>query len=49
MFDSLDDQMKADDRAEGPQWQKYLRWAAAGVLTLLVLGGLFLGVRMLEG
>jgi hypothetical protein len=48
MFDSLDDQIKRDEERETTRAGRYMRWAAAVVLTMLVLGGLYVGVQMLE-
>jgi hypothetical protein len=48
MFEALDDQMKHDQDQESSKAERLLRWAAAIVVTLLVLGGLYYGVRMLE-
>jgi hypothetical protein len=48
MFDSLDDQMKHDAAMESTRTERFLRWAAAVVVTVVVLGGLYFGVRMLE-
>ena len=48
MFDSLADRMKHDEDLEVPSTERYIRWAAVLVLSLLLFGGLYLGVRMLE-
>jgi hypothetical protein len=46
MFDSLDDSMKRDETVSNKE--KILRWVAYIAVTILVLGGLFAGIRMLE-
>lgn len=46
MFDSLDDSMKRDETISSKE--KILRWIGYIAVTLLVLGGLFAGIRMLE-
>ncbi len=48
MFDSLSDQMKADEKASSSTAEVMLRWAAAAVIAVLVFGGLYFGVRLLE-
>jgi Ni,Fe-hydrogenase I cytochrome b subunit len=48
MFESLDDQMKSDMAAGSSKKERILCWVAAIAATVLVLGGLYLGVKMLE-
>jgi len=48
MFESLDDQMKHDAAAEGGKLQRIICWTAGVLVAVLVLGGIILGVRMLE-
>jgi hypothetical protein len=48
MFDSLADRMKADDRIEVNTTERVIRWLAVAVLSVLLFGGLYFGVRMLE-
>ncbi len=48
MFESLDDQIKHDTAAETTRMERLLKWALALVLGLLVFGGLYFGVRLLE-
>lgn len=48
MFDSLADRMKADDKIEINNTEKVIRWLAVAVLSVLLFGGLYFGVRMLE-
>ncbi len=48
MFDSLDDTMKRDEREVVSNKEKILRWIVITVVALLVFGGLFVGVSMLE-
>jgi hypothetical protein len=47
MFESLDDQIKHDVDAGSSKKERILCWVAAVVATVLVLGGLYFGVRML--
>jgi hypothetical protein len=48
MFDSLDDQIKHDVEQETTRSQRWLLILAVLVVSLLVFGGLYFGVRMLE-
>jgi len=48
MFESLDDQIKHDVAAESSKKERILCWVAAVAATVLVLGGLYFGVRLLE-
>jgi hypothetical protein len=47
MFESLDDQIKHDVEAGSSKKQRILVLVAALVVTVLVLGGVYFGVRML--
>jgi hypothetical protein len=47
MFETLDDQIKHDTEMESTLTQRILRWALALAVTVLVLGGLVVGVRSL--
>ena len=48
MFDSLDDQMKQDDRASTSWRERILVWVGVAVISVLVFGGLYYGVRSLS-
>jgi hypothetical protein len=48
MFDSLDEQIKADDRKSSSPRERMMLWVAVAVVTVLVFGGLYYGVRVLE-
>jgi hypothetical protein len=48
MFDSLDDQMKQDELKASSSTERWLRWAAVAIVSVLLFGGLYYGVRMLE-
>ena len=48
MFDSLDEQMKMDEAKESTRTERALRWAAVAIVSVIVFGGLYFGVRMLE-
>jgi len=49
MFDSLADRIKADDHREVNNTERIIRWAVVAVITVVVFGGLYYGVRMLQG
>jgi len=48
MFESLDDQMKHDAAEAGGKVQRIICWTAGVLVAILVLGGIYFGVRMLE-
>jgi hypothetical protein len=48
MFESLADRMKADEHAEVNNTERVVRFIAVVVLSVLLFGGLYFGVRMLE-
>ncbi len=49
MFDSLDDAMKKDFQKEGTPRQRMLMYLAIAVASILLIGGLYVGVRLIEG
>ncbi len=49
MFESLDEHIKHDQALESTPAQRILRWGLALVVTLVVIGGLYLAIQMLEG
>ena len=48
MFDSLDEKIKRDSAVEKSTREKVLEGLAIAVLSLLLFGGLYFAVRMLE-
>lgn len=48
MFESLDERIKHDIEMETTRKERILRWVAVAVITVIVVGGLHLGIRMLE-
>ena len=48
MFDSLDEQMKADLDKQTTTKQRVLLWLVVAVATVLIFGGLWYGVRLIE-
>lgn len=49
MFESLDDQMKADDLKSESLKVRYMRWAMGAIGGLIILAGLLYGVHLLQG
>ncbi len=49
MFDSLADRIRADEHQEVKTPERVIRWVIMAVLTILLFGGLYFGIRMLEG
>jgi len=48
MFESLDEQMHADDQKSESQQARYLRWLLGGLGGLAILVALFFGVKFLS-
>ena len=48
MFDSLDEQMKHDVEETTTKRERLLRWALVALTSVLLFGGLYMGVRLLE-
>ncbi|HWB85564.1 MAG TPA: hypothetical protein VG675_15575 [Bryobacteraceae bacterium] len=48
MFDSLADRIKEDERQTINSTERIIRWLVIVVLSVLLFGALFLGVRMLS-
>ncbi|MFN0169353.1 MAG: hypothetical protein ACKV22_23270 [Bryobacteraceae bacterium] len=48
MFDSLSDQMKRDEKASTTTTEVMIRWVTVAIVSVLVFGGLYFSVRMLE-
>jgi hypothetical protein len=49
MFDSLADRIREDEHKTVNNTERLVRWLVVAVVTLLLFGGLYYGVRMLEG
>ena len=49
MFDSLADRIKEDQHKEVNNTERMIRWIVVALVTILLFGGLYYGVRMLEG
>ena len=48
MFDSLADRIREDEHKEVNNTERILRWVAITVVSIVVFGGLYYGVRMIE-
>jgi hypothetical protein len=48
MFDSLDETIKHDEQEQTSKKERYLIWLAVAVVSILVFGGLYFGVRLVE-
>ena len=48
MFDTLADRMRHDDHVEVSARERVLRWSLVIVLSFLLFGGLYWGVKVLE-
>lgn len=48
MFDSLDEQIKHDLKAQSTPRQRMMLWVAIAVASVAVFGGLYYGVSMIQ-
>jgi hypothetical protein len=48
MFETLDEKMKHDRDQESTKAQRLVRYAVALIATVVVLGGLYFAVRLLD-
>jgi hypothetical protein len=48
MFESLDDRMKHDEQEVTSTKERMLKYAVAGVIAVIVFGGLWMGIRLME-
>ena len=48
MFDSLDEQMKHDAAKETTTGEQAVKWIVVATLSVLLFGGLYFAVRLLE-
>jgi hypothetical protein len=47
MFDSLADRIREDEHKEVNSTERVIRWVVIAVVSVVVFGGLYYGVRML--
>ncbi|HLK47329.1 MAG TPA: hypothetical protein VKT49_04290 [Bryobacteraceae bacterium] len=48
MFDCLADQIRNDEHVQISNTERYLRWVAVGVLSVVVFGGLYYAISLLQ-
>ena len=48
MFDSLADRIKEDEHQAVNNTERLIRWAAVIVISIVLFGGLYMGVRLME-
>jgi len=48
MFDSLADRIREDEHKEVNTTERVLRWIAIAVISVVLFGGLYYGVRMMQ-
>jgi len=48
MFDSLDEKMKHDAAQETTKSEQAVKWVVVAALSVLVFGGLYFAVRLME-
>ena len=46
MFDSLADRIREDEQVSASQ--RYIKWAAIAVISVVLFGGLYFGVQFLN-
>jgi hypothetical protein len=49
MFDSLDEQIKLDEHRSSSNMERTIRWLLIVVLSVIVFGGLYWGVHLMQG
>jgi hypothetical protein len=48
MFETLDDRIKQDSKAETTPRERLLKWVLVVIVSLVLFAGLYMGVRLLE-
>jgi len=48
MFESLDEQIKLDEHKATSNSERLVRWALIVLLSVVVFGGLYLGVHLMQ-
>ena len=49
MFESLDEQIRLDEHKSSSNTERMLRWVLGIAIALIVFGGLYWGVHMMQG
>lgn len=48
MFDGLDEQMKRDEQAGTTSMERYMKYLAVAVGSILLLSGAYFGLKLIE-
>lgn len=48
MFDCLADQIRNDERVQVSNNERLVRWFAVAVISVVVFGGLYVGIQMMQ-
>ncbi|HTX36265.1 MAG TPA: hypothetical protein VME43_14645 [Bryobacteraceae bacterium] len=48
MFDSLADKIREDEHKEVNQTERIVRWVVVALLSIVLFGGLYMGIRMIQ-
>lgn len=48
MFDSLAEQIRRDEHLQISNAERYARWFAAAVVSVVVFGGIYVGIQWLQ-
>ena len=48
MFDTLADRIRADEQSTVNKTERIFRWVMVAVISVLLFGGLYLGVKLIE-
>jgi hypothetical protein len=49
MFESLDEQLKLDERKSMSSTERALRWILGTIIALIILGAFYWGVHVMQG
>jgi len=49
MFDSLADRIREDDQKESNSTERIVRWVIVVVVSVVVFGGIYWGMHLLQG
>ncbi len=48
MFDCLADQIRQDEHLQVSNKERYFRWLAVGVLSVVIFGGLYYAISLMQ-
>jgi hypothetical protein len=49
MFESLADRIREDEHSAVKTSERLVRWVVVAIVSVLLFGGLYIGIRVLEG